>query len=346
MRILNVFLFASLALILSGCTFHVSCCPPRRCCPNPCGPGGAGGPTQAPKPEVPGPASMLYHGEDGSEANLEETLAGWLEVDLVAFGELHGNPVGAKTELQMLELLAKGERPLAMAMEFLERDTQPVVDAYLAGEIEEADFVKLARQSKAYPTSHRPLIEFCKANQIPVIAANGPRKLVSGYRKSEGTYEEYLEGLSEKDRAQLPRETTEVEDDYQERFMKLMGPKRGPTYFRSQSLWDDSMAEAMVDFRAEHPNHRILFIVGGFHVQRGGGTITKYLMRRGKDDVRLFIMSMDNEKHLPFDDEEIGLGDLVLNVPQPKRKPMKPMGTMKAPKGPNPHKKMKPGGVS
>jgi uncharacterized iron-regulated protein len=343
MRTLNVILMAALGLILSGCTFHISCHSNRRCCPKPCGPRAPRAQPEAPVPEIPGPTSMLYNGADGSEAQLEETLAGWLDADLVAFGELHGNAVGAKTELQVLQLLAKGERPLALAMEFLERDTQPVVDAYLAGELEEMDFLKQARQSKAYPTSHRALIEFCKANQIPVIAANGPRKLVSGYRKSEGTYEEYLAGLTEEERATLPEETEELDDDYKARFLKLMGPKRGPTYFRSQSLWDDSMAASMVDFRAEHPNHRILFIVGGFHVTRGEGTITKYAMRRGKDDVRLIIMSMDNEKHLPFDEEEIGLGDLVLNVPQPKRKPM---GKMKAPKGPNPHKKMKPSGVS
>jgi uncharacterized iron-regulated protein len=44
------------------------------------------------------------------------TAAG--DADVFAFGEVHGHPVGARFELELLEALAAGDRPVALAMEF------------------------------------------------------------------------------------------------------------------------------------------------------------------------------------------------------------------------------------
>lgn len=271
----------------------------------------------------------LYDGTTGKETRLEDELPGWRDADLVAFGELHGQPLGAAAELAVLKALHGHDRPIAVAMEFMERDVQPAVDAYLAGETSNADFVKAARQSRAYAATHGPLVEFCKEHGIPVIAANSPRRLVSAYRKQEDDYETWKASLPEEDQAWLPDDTTIVEDAYHERFMAMMGAN-GPSFFRSQSLWDDAMAEAMSDFREEHPNHRILFIVGAFHVEGGLGTITKYKMRRGRDEIRILTMTMDKDATLPFREEDHGTGDLVLKVPPPPPR---------APRGPNPHER-------
>lgn len=293
---------------------------------------------------MPAPTSTLYYGRSGRPAQLVPTLNTWQDADVIAFGELHGHPVGAEMELTVLKTMADQGRPVALAMEFMERDTQAAVDAYLAGELDEEAFVKEARQNKAYPKTHRPLIEFCKERGIPVIAANAPRKLVSGYRKTEDDYATYLEGLSEEERVTLPRETSVIEDDYHAKFIKLMGPKRGPSFFRSQALWDDAMGEAMADFRDAHPDTRILFIVGGFHITGGLGTITKYQLRRGGDHIRVILMAMDNERHLPFDEEEAGTGDLVVNVPAPERKKPPAKSPHERPKKmPNAMPKMPPG---
>src|SRR6266446_9931356 len=56
------------------------------------------------------------------------------QAQVVAVGEEHYHPDIQAFELRLLQALAQ-HRPqcLALAMEFLERDMQPVVDAYLAG---------------------------------------------------------------------------------------------------------------------------------------------------------------------------------------------------------------------
>ncbi len=303
--------WALLAALLSGCTTHGPCCTP--CCPVAQAAVAPPTPARAPtvEPTKPAPRSALYDGMTGEKADLAQVAYGWGDVDLVAFGEIHGNLIGAEAQLLLLQTLAKHERPLALAMEFFERDTQAALDAYLKGAIDKAAFLKKTKRKKAYAKTHGPLIEFCKAHGIPVIAANAPRRLVTGYRKFDGRYEAYLASLSETDRALLPEETSEPEDAYRKRFLELMGPKRAH-FFKAQALWDDAMAEAITDFREENPQHRVLLIVGGFHVRGGEGTITKYLMRRGKHSVRVVVMSPDDIPSLAFREEDRGRGDLVL----------------------------------
>lgn len=346
-RIPLVALLGASLLVLSGCCMQVRICHVQRCCPPQAASEAAPVvPDEKPDPRgrpLPAKKEALYDGTTGAPASLMVAADAWQDADLIAFGELHGDAVGAKHQFALLKALAAQDRPIALAMEFFERDTQAVVDRYLAGEIDAATMKKEARQGRAFDRTHGPLLAFCKDHDIPVIAANAPRRLVSAYRKQEDDFETWKASLPEEDQALLPEDTTVIEDEYRDKFLKLMGPARGPSFFRSQSLWDDAMAEAMVDFRAEHPDHRILFIVGGFHVTKGLGTITKYKMRRGKDDVRILAMTMSKDPALGFTDDDLGAGDLVLKVPYPVRRaaPKKtpktmPEGHGKAPKHPSP----------
>lgn len=314
-------LLAPLLLVLAGCT----------CCPDPCcrprarraAPAPARPPTPRVEAPAPNPLSRLYFDADGNTSSLETVLTDAADADLIALGELHGHPVGAELERRLLVSLAeRGDRPVALAMEFLERDVQPVLDRYLAGEIDLATFKQEARQGRAYDATHGPLIEYAKANDIPVIAANAPRPLVSAYRKQDLEYDAWLETLSDEERATLPRSTSTPDDDYKQGFLTLMGPKRGPAFFRAQALWDDAMAEAVADFRADNPEHRVLLIVGVFHVTKRLGTITKYLERRPDDQVHVIALSMDTEHPLAWAPDAAHAGDAIVRVvPQPKPKP-------------------------
>ena len=273
-----------------------------------------------PPPTIPESTHALFDGRTG-EALTDDALPGLLgPADVVVFGELHGDLIGARYQLQLLRALHATGRPLALAMEFLERDVQATVDGYLHGDIDQPTFREQARQSKAYPATHGPLIEFCKANNIPVIAANAPRPLVTGYRKFDGDYEAYLASLTEAQRGQLPRTTSTPDDPYRDRFYKFMGPKRAPTFFRSQSLWDDAMAEAVTDFRDAHRGHRVLLVVGAFHVSHQGGTLTKIRARRPIDEVRSLVMDLAKPP-FTFAPDDRGIGDIALKVPPPKRSP-------------------------
>jgi uncharacterized iron-regulated protein len=269
--------------------------------------------TEAPKVEFD-PEEHAFFDGDGNPSSLDAFVEASADADMVAFGELHYHSVGSRIELALLEAMSKQERPVALAMEFFETNTQAALDDYLAGDTDLATFKEATKRGEQYDASHGPLIEFCKANGIPVIAANAPRPLVTAYRKTDVSYEDYLAGLSEEERGQMPRETKLVDDEFKARFMETMGPKRGPLFYKSMALWNDAMAESMADFRNEHAEHRILFIVGGFHVAKHLGTVARYTDRRADDTVKVLLMSPKEEGAMGFDEDDRNEGDLILKI--------------------------------
>lgn len=321
MRMPPIVFIAACVLLLPGCV-------QTRCCPR------ANATTvaeAAPEPApLPPTAYRLYTG-DGGPMRLPDLHARVADADVFVFGELHGNAAGSRLQHELLKAVAASGRPFALAMEFFERDVQADLDAYLRDELDEPTFLERTRQSPAYPASHRPLIELCKAHGAPVIAANAPRPLVSAFRKTEDDYATFLAGLSEAERKTLPRSTSRPDDAYKRRFMEFMGPQRGPSFFRSQALWDDAMAEAVTDFRAANPDHVVVLIVGAFHVGGDGGTVTKIRARRPEDRVATLILSPAQGNSLAFDPDAKGQADLVAIVPLAPRPTTRP----------NPHPKTK-----
>jgi hypothetical protein len=165
------------------------------------------------------------------------------------------------------------------------------------------------------------------------VAANAPRRLVGSWRKAtDKTYAEWRVGLVELDRQDVARRWSLPKDAYWDAFRELMGDMAEP-FFRSQTLWDDTMAESMADARVAEPDRRVLLVVGGFHVDRGLGTVTKYRQRRPQDRVLILRMSQTDAAGLPFEEEDRGTADFVVKLPTAKRE---------APEGPNPHAAPKP----
>lgn len=262
-------------------------------------------------PEPKGPTHAIYdaHGEPSTLAAFADACA---DADVIAFGELHEHPIGSAMQLELLQALLAQPRPLALAMEFFEADTQKDIDAYFADEIDEPTFRERTKRDDAYPTSHGPLVELCKREGAKVIAANAPRSLVTAYRKSDLDYAAYLVTLSDDERALMPKTSVPPSDAHRERFMKVMGPERGPPFFKSMALWNDAMAESVVEARAADPRLRVLLIVGTFHVAGRLGTVTQIAARSPDASLRVLTMRGGGTEWRASDENE---GDLVVCVP-------------------------------
>lgn len=326
-----LFVLCAVASALAGCAGGC----PRRCrpaCEAAVSPGAssAGAPqgsARARLAEVPqGPASVLRDGTTGAEVGRDALARLATGADVIAFGELHGHPEGAQAELELWRAVAAAadDRPGVLALEFFEKDTQADLDAHLMGMLSEADLAKRARQGDAYAKTHGPLVAEAKAKRSPVIAANAPRRLVSAYRKQSAPYDMWKASLPEADRAFLPRATAEAQGPYRDKFLALMGPERGPAFFKAQSLWDDAMAESVADVRTAQPTARVLLVVGGFHVEGRLGTLAKLAARRPADKIALVQMVTSKDAALALPPDQRGRADLVLVVPEPKEEPAKP----------------------
>jgi uncharacterized iron-regulated protein len=177
-------------------------------------------------------------------------------------------------------------------LEFFERDVQLPLDEYLADRISESSFRADTRPWPRYQSDYRPLIEFSKAQKLPVIAANAPRRYVTLVSRQG---REALTGLSAEALALLPplpygKASAAYRGQWIAMISKVMeqeGMKCGVpapnadappgthqnmgNQLDSQVLWDASMAQSIARFLEKQPNGLVLHMVGGFHVERHTG---------------------------------------------------------------------------
>src|SRR2546422_7170013 len=97
---------------------------------------------------------------------------------VVAVGEEHYHPDIQAFELRLLQALAQ-HRPqrLALAMEFLERDMQSAVDAYLSGNSDAATLQTQIKATPAFIEDYFPLMQYARQAGVPLLALNVPRPL-------------------------------------------------------------------------------------------------------------------------------------------------------------------------
>lgn len=98
--------------------------------------------------------------------------------DVIFFGEFHDNTAIHELEAALFEALYERKgRNLALSLEMAEQDSQPVLDAYLKGEVPEETYLAQSRPWPNYREAYRPAVEFAKTHDLSVVAASIPRRL-------------------------------------------------------------------------------------------------------------------------------------------------------------------------
>ncbi|NBC00313.1 MAG: hypothetical protein GVY15_05575, partial [Bacteroidetes bacterium] len=117
---------------------------------------------------------------DGTAVTLDELAAAADTVQVVFFGEQHNDPVAhALQDSLFRQLHARADtataRPVALSLEMFDRDVQYILNEYLAGHINEENFLQSVRPWSNYASDYRPLVEFARMRDLSVLAANAPR---------------------------------------------------------------------------------------------------------------------------------------------------------------------------
>ena len=185
-------------------------------------------------------------------------------------GEVHGHELGNAIQQEMFEDILITNPNALLAMEFYERDEQIALDDFLAGITDREAFEKAADRNEGNnPWAHARMIDAAKEAGRPVIAANAPRRYVR-LARTDGF--DRLRELNDNQRAlvEIPDQTPQ--GAYRDRFINAMGGMAShggeemiEGFLRSQSTWDATMAQSMVDgFDDGTP---VVLIVGYFHAQ-------------------------------------------------------------------------------
>src|SRR6188768_1459607 len=179
-------------------------------------------------------------------SDFEVMLAELARADAVFVGEQHDDPNTHRLELAIVEGLTRRGVPVVVAMEMFERDVQGSLDKYAAGTIAEEQFLKESRPWPRYATDYRPILEYARANKLPIVASNVPRRIASDVGKTGLSAVDALGG----DRRLAARELQcPLSGSYFDRFAAAMGNHAGasPNFYFAQCVKDETMGESVAE---------------------------------------------------------------------------------------------------
>ena len=170
------------------------------------------------------------------------------------------------------------------------------LDRYLQGKTGEAEMIEDADAWPNYRGSYRPLVEFARNHQLPVIAANAPADIVRciGRRGPD-----YLEQLSDDRRQYLPDDPFLDTKAYRAKFVEAITGSHSsgdPTMsermnnsYKAQLLRDNTMASRILAARQQNPDAQILHLTGTFHSEDNLGTVA--LLRQRAPELSVLVVS-------------------------------------------------------
>lgn len=246
--------------------------------------------------------------------------------DAVLIGELHGHPMGLDAAATLFEdMLELRPDTAALAMEFFERDEQLHLDDLMTGVIDHEGFMAATgRESEGrYPDGHRRMVTAALERDRPLVAANAPRRYVS-LARTDGF--DRLEELTENQRRLFTLPETLSEGGYKERFFEIMGGMRGHSeeevpegeddpmilsFFRSQNVWDATMADSVAR-TLDDGSYPVVLVIGQFHTDFEGGTTAR--LRELRPGARVMTVSVQPVWSLELREEDRNRADAVIYI--------------------------------
>ena len=262
------------------------------------------------------PAYRMFNA-DGKKLKYNKAIKETQVADVVLFGELHNDAIAHWLELEVLMDLTekKGKKNVVVGGEMFERHQMKNLEAYLAGELEEKTFLDSTKVWPNYKSDYRPVIEFCKAEGIPYIGTNVPRKYA---RLVARQGPESLQDLPDDEKLLLTPLPYEI--DYElpsyAAMKELMGGHGDELMLRqfiaAQAVKDATMAHFILQNRKK--NQLFYHINGAYHSDDKEG-IAWYLKQAEPelDIVNITVVKQENLDKL--EDEYLGKADVIIVVP-------------------------------
>lgn len=255
-----------------------------------------------------GPDHRVVESASGEERTLEAMAAELAGTDVVFLGELHDSEVTHELQFELTRLLHQ-QRPVVVSLEMFERDVQAVLDDYLAGAVDEETFLDSSRPWTNYDPAYRRVVEWARAQGVPVVAANAPRELARRVT-DEGLAAVLAEPFA-------PERVAVDEPAYRARFEEAMADHDGveaermDAWFAAQCLKDDAMAESIAAALAAAPERRVVHWNGRFHSDHRLGTVSRLLARDPALEVAVVTSSRTDDPRRAPTDEERAAGDWI-----------------------------------
>jgi len=221
------------------------------------------------------PGQWWQAGQPTAASALFEQAA---EQDVVLLGEFHDRMSHHRWQLHTLAGLAAHRDKMAIGLEMLPREAQSALDAWVAGELSEAQFLQQSQWHEAWgfdPELYLPILHFARMQQIPLLALNIKPEL----RRQLAT--EGFDAVSAEQRFNI-NAPAPASDAYRQRLeqsfqmhptgMGNEGQENNAafeTFLNAQLIWDAAMADALA--AAVDDDILVVGLMGVGHLAYGDG---------------------------------------------------------------------------
>ncbi|MDX5433577.1 MAG: ChaN family lipoprotein [Halomonas sp.] len=221
----------------------------------------------------PCPAPGQWYQPGGERLDGVALFAELAERDVVLLGEQHDSMDHHRWQLHVLAGLHALRPEMAIGLEMLPREAQPALDAWVAGELDEAEFLDASDWYAAWgfdPELYLPILHFARLNRVPLKAINVTPEL-RGRLVEEG-----WEALPEAERFGISA-PAEALPEYRERLTDIHahhadgddGEEGLERFIAAQLVWDRAMAAGLAEAAAE--GGLVVALIGQGHLQFGHG---------------------------------------------------------------------------
>lgn len=227
----------------------------------------------------------------GRERDTPDVLEDAARSRVVLLGEQHDRTDDHRWQLQTVAGLAARRSRLVIGFEMFPRRVQPVLDRWVAGQIDADTLLRDTDWARVwgFPAEpYLPLFELARLNRFPMRALNVDRTLVArvGREGWSAVPAAEREGLS--DPAPAPAAYAAALDE-------VLGAHGGPVddgarrrFIDAQLTWDRAFAEGLAEAARTHPDALVIGIVGSGHLEHRHG-VPHQLVALGHRDVTVLL---------------------------------------------------------
>ncbi|GAA0576799.1 ChaN family lipoprotein [Halomonas salifodinae] len=221
----------------------------------------------------PDAAPGQWQATDGTPLGTPALLSELAAQRVVLLGEQHDRLAHHRWQLHTLAGLHAHQPDLVIGLEMLPREAQPALDAWIAGELDEAAFLEASDWHRHWgfdPGLYLPILHFARMHRIPLLALNvtpALRQRLAGEGWDAVPSAErhaitppaappaaYREALTEVFRAHSTGADSEASLE---------------SFIAAQLVWDRAMATALAE--ASGPGRLVVGLMGQGHLRHGHG---------------------------------------------------------------------------
>lgn len=200
----------------------------------------------------------------------DEIVNGLLGKRVIYVGESHTRYEDHKLQLLVIRELHRHDPQLAIGMEMFPREAQEALDQFVAGKIDEQEFLRQSDYFKVWSYDYRlyrEILNFARAAGIPVLGLNIAKEMVSKVYRAGG-----ISGLEPEEKMSLPLDRDLDLPRYRERIKAVFdqhpgsGHNQFQGFLQAQAIWDEVMAETAARYLESNPERRLVVLAGNGHV--------------------------------------------------------------------------------